>query len=1483
MVGKLGRIAGTVTLDINPFQASARVLNASIKTTASALRAQDAALKGSERGIDSLRTHYQTMGQQMNQLQAKLKQQGATYDTLSKKSAESAEAQERLNTRTANAASAYNRTQAQISKLQAEMGQLNKEMTLQSSGWTKASEAAGKFSSVTGKIGGALSTFGTQMTARVTAPLALGFTAAAKSAMSFNSEIDSIGPLLTNGAAVTGKYRAELDQMSAASKRWAVEYGISTTQINQGLADLVRAGYSAQQSMAMMPAILDASRASGDDFNTTMDVVTSTMTQFNVSAKDTTKVTDAMTYAANATKSGFGDMGEAMQYTGQSAHAAGVSLDMTVASIGLLSNAGLQGSMAGTAFNAMLQKLAAASSDADKPMAKLGVNVKAFKAGQIGLPEVIEQVTKSTSKMSDVQKIAAINAAFGERGGRAMLALMNQGAPALRTLTAETEKATGATKKVSEAMGNTAQANFNKFKSSIQVLGITVGQQLLPALMPVVKTATEMIQAFGKLDSATQQNIIKWAEFAMVIGPVSRTLGSVFNVVSKGSGAFMAVAGGIGRASTAAKLGATGFDVLKSGFSKTAFEALKVAPALTSAGTAATGAGAAMTGAATGGTGLLAAISPLAPALVVAGAAAVAGIAVWELWGKEAVASSDRAQRWGSDIGEAADRSATKMKDASGKISGSLDNTNQSVQTNAKNIVQGFNDMAKAAKDAAKESDTAAKKLAESLGGEAGKALLKVAAEEKAANAKRIKQLQDNAKLAEQITADANKRGQQLTADQIQILDNLRQDSAAKAVKMLNLNGKQENNVLKAILGEKVTMTKAAAEKQYSDMQYALQNEYQANTKAQNDIKNNALLTTKEKNAALAGLEQDHQAKLAVIYKGAIQAMKAQGMTNKEVQQQLQQDFDLTAQEAKKAMDSYTKAMAGGVNSSKQFAAAVSDGMSKTVKKAGNDWNSLVLDPKTGKVVTNLPEVLTNTAKTKEGWARLEFDLKHAKISTNAKQMIAETLSMSDHWKDLGDMEKTAIIRVSGGDALASVFDQFIHWDQLTLKQQQAVVKGDYTALVDALINGNQWNQMSLKQQEAVVKDKATLPLINILQKSGEWEGLDIGVKEAIVNTQGAPALADMVIKLGLYNGLDTKTKELLVKDQDARQKLIDAGLLIDTYNTSHNAAEKILKADNTDIMGKMGQTIELINGTYKVTNPDKKVYPADNHDVVFQTTAAANLISGLYKKTNPDQKKYPADNTTVVSKTNAAADLISGKYRTTNPNNKTYPADNSSVMSKTNAAKTNLDKYASNNPKNKNLKASDNASGPAASAKRAVSDFNSGPSVITKTLKVVADIGSKVAQILGFEGGVTDLRQNTLAMVNDQRGSTFREAIVSPRGRVMIPQGRNVMLPLPRHASVIPAAQTAKMFNIKQYASGTEGYPQTVEEINNMRFAPSSSSTTTVTTTTPTINNNYSINLTVPADVDPSNAQKIADAVIRKIKHQQGNTNLANGGGQVY
>lgn len=1295
MLGNLGQIAATVSLNIDPFQVSQRVLNSSIKATAAELRAQDAAFKGSEKSINNMRSTYDTLSRQSKNYQAQLQKQRERYDENSKaverlNKSETA-SQEEINRATklqANAASQYNRTAAAAAQNENRMAALRKEIALQSDGWTKVSNGASKFASVTEKTSSKLTSFGSTMTKAVTAPIAIGFVAAAKSAIDFNSQIQAMGPLLTNGGAITAKYRAQLDQLASASKKWSVEYGVSTAAINDGMSEMIKRGYTAAQTLGAMPAVLNAAKASGDDFNDVMHVSTSVLEQFGLKTesttgmlKNTSRVTDALTYIANATAAGFQDMGEAMTYVGPSAHAAGISLEETAAAIGIMSNKEIEGSVAGTALRGALTRLLKPSKQNIQGFNELGISVADFKKGTLTLPEILDKIKNNTKGWTDQQRASAVALAFGTEAQAGMNALISAGGGELRKYTSEAEHASGTTAKIANQLNNTNAAKLKRFQESIHVLGIEVGQKLLPTLTPLIKTATDVVNAFAKMDSGTQQTIIKFAAFAAVVGPASSLIGGALKPVAALSKGISGIAGVIGRASVAAKIGGTAMDVLKSGFSKTAFEALKVAPAAAAAADGASGMGAAMGGAAASGTGLLAALGPIVPVVLGVTAVVGAGVAIWELWGKKALESADRTSRWGTDIGADADRSASKMKDASGAISGAFDDTNHTVTQNAKTISKGFNDLTKAAKEAADQSETTAKKLAKSLGGEAEENIEKQAAKEKAANAKRIKEMESNNKKAQAITASFNKSGAQMTADQYQLLDNYRRKNAALAVKTLQISGSQQNNVLKAVLGERTRMSKSAALEQYQDMWNAANKENSAyksqQAKINEEFKNDATM----RHVALEGLERDHQNKMKSLYAGAIQAMKAQGTSRSEMLAELQTDFHLTASQAKSAMNSYENAMAKGVKSNRDFAAAT-EGFGKAAQQAGDHWNNLVFDTKTGKVKTNLPEVLKDTASTKKGWQQLKFDLKNAKISSNAKQMIVEAMASTDKWNSLTVQEKTALVRASGKKELANIITEFVSWNKFTPKEQQAIVSGDYTPLVNALVKMGYWNELSLKEQQAIVHDKATLPLIDILTQSGKWQGLTLKQQTALINAKGKDELKGVLFNLGVWQSLDPKDQYTTLKSV-GEGKLADMLDQLDLWNKiTPQQMQAVVKGDYSSLV----TAIDEVNGWNQLTPKQMQM--------IVQDKATATLIQGMIEAQSWNGLSVEAKTALIQAKgKEQLADAVTkfGLWNQLPSKTKELLVNNADARAKLVEAGIDVDAYEAKHPRPKELTANVN------------------------------------------------------------------------------------------------------------------------------------------------------------------------------------------------
>lgn len=171
MAGSLGHLAATVSLNIDPFKQSSSALMSTIRNTNQALKLQDNYIKAYGNSLNSMKSHYSTLSQQMSNYNAKLKNQEATYSRLTKQTAETSEEQAKLTARQQNAASAINRTKNSMNSLDGQMQVLNRQILLQESGWQKASDKLGKFGSATTSAGQKMSSIGSTMTTRVTAPI----------------------------------------------------------------------------------------------------------------------------------------------------------------------------------------------------------------------------------------------------------------------------------------------------------------------------------------------------------------------------------------------------------------------------------------------------------------------------------------------------------------------------------------------------------------------------------------------------------------------------------------------------------------------------------------------------------------------------------------------------------------------------------------------------------------------------------------------------------------------------------------------------------------------------------------------------------------------------------------------------------------------------------------------------------------------------------------------------------------------------------------------------------------------------------------------------------------------------------------------------------------------------------------------------------------------------------------------------------------
>ena len=381
MTQSLGHLAATVSLDIDPFTARAKVLKSQIKATANALRAQEAAIKGSSNSINNMRAAYATMSQQMRNYNAQLQQSKRIMDNM--KNSEVARS---------NAANQYAKTSADIQRLQGRMQALNRDIELQSNKWTQLANRAQHFGNVTTSIGSKMSGIGRGMSTYLTAPIAAGLVYSAKKLVDFQDQMLKTKNVIRTSGESAAETNYAYKKMTTDARKYSDEYGVSQQKIAAGYQDLVKRGYTSKAAIGVMRNELKASVATGDDFNDVINVASQTMESFGLATdkagrpiknaavmqRRSTKTLNELAYAADATSTDFQSLGVGMSYVGSTAHQAGFSLSETASAMGILSNNGLEADKAGTGLRKVINSLVTPTANGQKALASINLSTKDF-------------------------------------------------------------------------------------------------------------------------------------------------------------------------------------------------------------------------------------------------------------------------------------------------------------------------------------------------------------------------------------------------------------------------------------------------------------------------------------------------------------------------------------------------------------------------------------------------------------------------------------------------------------------------------------------------------------------------------------------------------------------------------------------------------------------------------------------------------------------------------------------------------------------------------------------------------------------------------------------------------------------------------------------------------------------------------------------------------------------------------------------------
>lgn len=353
------------------------------------------------------------------------------------------------------------------------------ETDLDSSGIEKG---ISKLGSLTTK---GLKTAATTITGTAVALEGIGI-AAVKAGSDFEAQMSRV-------KAISGATGTEFEKLKDQAIKLGSDTSFSASQAAEGMENLAAAGFTTNEIMEAMPGFLDMAAASGEDLASSSEIAASTLRGFGLEAEEAGHVADVLAENANRTNAAVSDTGEAMKYVAPLARAAGIRFEETAAAIGIMANAGIKGSQAGTTLRGAISRLSKPTDDMRDAMEELGISFYDSNGKMKSLSEQVGMLEGAFSGMTDEQKNNYLVTLYGQEALSGMLALINEGQGSLTDLTKSYENCDGSAKKAADTMQDNLKGAIDELSGSAESLGIVFYEDVSDSLKETAKTATESI------------------------------------------------------------------------------------------------------------------------------------------------------------------------------------------------------------------------------------------------------------------------------------------------------------------------------------------------------------------------------------------------------------------------------------------------------------------------------------------------------------------------------------------------------------------------------------------------------------------------------------------------------------------------------------------------------------------------------------------------------------------------------------------------------------------------------------------------------------------------------------------------------------------------------------------------------------------------------------------------------------------------------
>lgn len=322
-------------------------------------------------------------------------------------------------------------------------------------------------------------------------------------------------------------FEGRFNEMNQLMRQVGVETKYTAPQVASAGKFLAMAGYDVDQIKHAIRPISDIALVGDTDLGETADVVTNIMTAYEIPAKQMDNTADILTMTFTKTNTTLLELAESFKYAGTVAHQSGLDFETASAAFGVLGDAGIKGSHAGTTLRMMLLNMMNPTKRGQEAWDILGINTKDKNGNLRNLSDILSDLHEKQQTMSAGDFSTLINKMFRVTAAPGALALINNVAK-MQEVAGLNKKSMGLASDLADEKKNTIQGLWYQMTSAFTETGMQGFEQMQGVIRDFLQRMIELMKS-TEFATALRNAMDMFLKIANVIVGVFKGIMNVWN------------------------------------------------------------------------------------------------------------------------------------------------------------------------------------------------------------------------------------------------------------------------------------------------------------------------------------------------------------------------------------------------------------------------------------------------------------------------------------------------------------------------------------------------------------------------------------------------------------------------------------------------------------------------------------------------------------------------------------------------------------------------------------------------------------------------------------------------------------------------------------------------------------------------------------------------------------------------------------------